>query len=85
VKTRVEQNTISRSWTVVHKGKRYSVNYTESDRQTLALCNRANWEISEETEDGIEELNTCAEEEARLVDQLIAFCIDTSPDFPSSS
>lgn len=84
----VEQNTVSRDWTVLCKGRRFFVNFTESDGQTLMLCNRANWEITEETEDGIEELHACvfkdssdenrkrAAENTRLKENLIAFCID---------
>ena len=44
---KVEQNIVSRDWTVLHKGRRFYVNFTESDVQTLALCNRDNWEVSE--------------------------------------
>jgi len=84
---RIEQNTISRDWTVVHEGRRFFVNFTESDGQTLALCNRDNWEIQEETEESIEELNVYvfsdsspeereqAEENAKITDKLIGFCI----------
>lgn len=83
----IEQNTISRDWIVLHDGRRFFVNFTESDGQTLALCNRDNWEVEEETEGGTEELNIYtfsndspeeqkrAEENARLMDRLIAFCI----------
>ena len=84
---RIEQNTISRDWTVVHKGRRFFVNLTESDGQTLALCNRDNWEIDEETEGSIRELNAYAcpgdrpgeqeqtRENAEMIDTLIGFCI----------
>jgi hypothetical protein len=87
MKMEIEQNTISRDWTVVHEGRRFYVNLTESDGQTLALCNRDNWDILEETETGTEELNCYifsdstpeqkreAEENAWRVDKLIAFCI----------
>ena len=63
------------------------MNFTESDGQTLALCNRENWQIHEETEAGTEELNydvfsdsspeqkQQAEENAWLINKLIAFCI----------
>jgi hypothetical protein len=83
----IEQNTMSRDWTVVHQGRRFFVNFTESDGQTLALCNRENWQIQEETEDGIEEFNAYvfsksspeeqkqAQENARMIDELIVFCI----------
>ncbi len=84
---RIEQNTISRDWTVLYKGRRFFVNFTESDGQTLALCNRDNWEIEEETEDGIREFHACllksgspqeekeAREKAKIMDKLIAFCV----------
>jgi hypothetical protein len=83
----IEQNTISRDWTVLCEGRRFFVNFTESDGQTLALCNRDNWQIYEETEEGIEELNAYvlstsspeereqAEENERVIQKLIAFCI----------
>lgn len=83
----IEQNIISRDRTVLHKGRRFFVNFTESDGQTLALCNRDNWQIHEETEDGTEELNTYvfndsspqereqAQENAKMIGELIAYCI----------
>jgi hypothetical protein len=85
---KIEQNTISRDWTILHKVRRFFVNLTESDGQTLMLCNRNNWEVSEETDDGIEELNAClfkdssaverkqAEENAKLIEKLIDFCME---------
>ena len=54
---RLEQNQISRDWTILHNGRRFYVNLTESDGHTLALCNRDNWEVWEQTEDGVEELS----------------------------
>jgi len=84
---KIEQNTISRDWTVLYKGRRFFVNFTESDGQTLALCNRDKWQIHEQTEDAIEELNAYAfnksspeereqaEENAKIIDKLIGFCI----------
>jgi hypothetical protein len=83
----IEQNTISRDWTVVHEGRRFYVNFTESDGQTLALCNRENWEIQEETEGSIEESGACAfgesslekqakvQENAEMIDMLMDFCL----------
>ena len=83
----IEENTLSRDWTVVHEGRTFYVNLTQSDGQTLLLCNRGNWEVQEETEEGTEELNCCvfknstpeqereAEENAWLIDKLIAFCV----------
>jgi len=85
---RLETNQISRDWTVIHKGRTFYVNYTEADCQTLALCNRNNWEVWEETDDGVEELNACvfkddtpeerarAEENSLLKEKLIRFCIE---------
>jgi hypothetical protein len=84
---KIEQNTISRDWTVLHKGRRFFVNFTESDGQTLALCNRDNWQIHEQTDDGIEEFDACvlsnsspeeqkrAQKNAEMIDKLIRFCI----------
>jgi len=84
---KIEQNTMSRDWTVLYKGRRFFVNFTESDGQTLALCNRDKWQIHEETEKSIEELNGYAfsksspeereqaEENAKIIDKLIGFCI----------
>ena len=85
---KVEQNTISRDWIVLYKGRRFFVNFTESDGQNLVLGNRDNWEITEQTEDGVEGVSACvfkssneaeqrqAEENAELIEELIAFCID---------
>jgi len=84
---KIKQNTISRDCTVSHEGRRFFVNFTDSDGQTLALCNRENWQIEEETEDGIEELNAYvfkgsspeekeqADENAKMMDKLIEFCL----------
>ncbi len=85
---RLEKNQISRDWTILHNGRKFYVNYTESDGQTLALCNRDNWEVWEETDDGVEELNEYvfkdntakerakAEENSLLKERLIMFCIE---------
>lgn len=64
------------------------MNFTESDGQTLMLCNRNNLDVSEETDDGVEELSVYlfkdssaaeqkrAEENVKLIEKLIAFCIE---------
>ena len=87
MKIEIEQNTISRDWTIVHKGRRFFVNFTNSDGQTLGLCNRENWQIHEETEDGTEELSPYvfsnsspeeqkqAEENADIIERLVDFCL----------
>ena len=66
----------------------FYVNYTQADGQTLALMNRDNWEVLEETDDGIEELDVygfadgTAEEREKvaenfeLMKKLIRFCIE---------
>ncbi len=84
----IETNQISRDWTILHEGRRFYVNYTESDGQTLALLNRDNWEVLEETDDDTEELNVYvfkedtpgerekAQENARLKEELVRFCIE---------
>jgi hypothetical protein len=84
----LELNQISRDWTVLHEGRTFYVNYTESDGQTLALLNRDNWEVWEQTEEGTEELDVYAfrgdsdqkREEARenfeIMKRLIRFCIE---------
>lgn len=83
----IQQNTISRDWTIVHEGRRFFVNFTDSGSQTLALCNRENWQIHEETENGIKELSPYASENsnakeqentqrnADLIEQLVDFCL----------
>ena len=82
----IEQNTISRDWTVTHEGRRFFVSFTDGDTQTLGLCNRDNWKIREETEDGIDEFGACifssspeerehAREDAEMMDMLIGFCL----------
>jgi len=73
---KIEQNIISRHWTVLHQGKKFYVNFTESDGQTLLLCNRDNWEVLEESEDCIEELDCRDKENIGLLEELLAFCID---------
>ena len=85
---RLETNLLSRDWTVIHKGRTFYVNYTEADCQTLALCNRGNWEVWQETDDGTEELNEYsfkddtpeqrrqAQKNAHLKHELLRFCID---------
>jgi hypothetical protein len=84
---KLETNQISRDWTIRHEGRTFYVNYTQSDGQTLALMNRDNWEVLEETENGTEELNIygCGDDTAEerktvrenfaLMKQLIRFCI----------
>jgi hypothetical protein len=83
----LERNQVSRDWTIRHEGRTFYVNYTQSDGQTLALMNRDNWEVLEQTEDGPEELNIYGfggqnkEDRAKargdfaLMKRLIRFCI----------
>ncbi len=83
----VESNQISRDWTVLHEGRTFYVNFTESDGQSLALLNRDNWEILEETDDSTEQLNIyifkddtpqqkrMARQNAKLAEELIKFCV----------
>jgi hypothetical protein len=59
MKMKIVQNTRARDWTVWHTGRRFCVDCTESDGQTLALVNRDNWQVCEETEDETEELDVC--------------------------
>jgi hypothetical protein len=85
---RLEMNQISRDWAIVHDGRKFHVNYTDSDGQTLALCNRNNWEVWEETDEGTEELDVYfsegdtpeeqrkAEKNSLLKERLIMFCIE---------
>ena len=87
-KMRIEVNQISRDWTILYDGRKFYVNFTESDGQTLALCNRDNWEVWEQTEEGTEELNVYvfegdtpkeqrkAEQNSLLKEKLIIFCIE---------
>jgi len=87
-KMRIEVNQISRDWTILYDGRKFYVNYTESDGQTLALCNRDNWEVREETDEGTEELyiyvfkndskeqRRKAEENFEIMKKLIRFCIE---------
>ena len=84
---KIEQNTISRDWTVLYRGHRYFVNFTISDGQTLLLCNREHWQIHKETEEEIEEFNAYvfsnsnhkekqqAAKNARIIEKLIQFCV----------
>ncbi|MBL7184985.1 MAG: hypothetical protein ISS70_01555 [Phycisphaerae bacterium] len=84
----LQMNQISRDWTILHAGRKFYVNYTDSDGQTLALCNRNNWEVWEETDEGTEELDVYfskgdtpkeqrkAENNSLLKERLIMFCIE---------
>ena len=84
---RVDINQISRDWTVQHNGRTFYVNFIESDGQTLALMNRDNWEVQEDTEDGVEELDIYGyssdspenkkqiEKNFKLMKKLILFCM----------
>ena len=86
-KMQVETNQISRDWTILHKGRKFHVNYTNSDGQTLALLNRDNWEIWEETDDETKEMDVyifksstpqqknVVEKNIRLAEELIKFCV----------
>ena len=83
----LERNQISRDWTILHEGRTFYVNYTQSDGQTLALMNRDKWEVLEETDEGPEELDIYsfrgdseedrakAQENFELMKRLIRFCI----------
>ena len=84
----LEANQISRDWTILHDGRKFYVNYTDSDTQTLALCNRDKWEVLEETDDGPQELDIYgfesdgpdeqgkADANFKLMKELIRFCIE---------
>ena len=82
-KMKIIQNTLSRDWFIECQGKTYYVNFTASDGQTLALCNRGNWEVL--TGDGEElgeyvmsgataEDRKTAAGNAELKEQLVKFC-----------
>ena len=83
----LEANQISRDWTILHKGRRFYVNYTDSDGHTLALMNRGNWLVLDENDDDLEELNVYAFKDstpkerrraarnALLKEELVRFCI----------
>jgi hypothetical protein len=87
-KMQLEANQISRDWTILHKGRTFYVNYTDSDGHTLALMNRSNWEVLEERDDDTEELNVyvfnastrkerkLAAKNALLKEELVKFCIE---------
>lgn len=84
----LEASLISRKWTVRHARRTFHVNCTESDMQTLTLCNRDNREVWEQTQDGSEALNIYSlasdtpkerrrvQEDFELIKQLIRFCIE---------
>lgn len=73
----IEQNSISRWWTIRYKGKTYCVDFTYSDGQTLALLNRNYWQITDTETD--EDVTTALEGEKptlseKEVDGIIDFC-----------
>lgn len=84
---KIEQNTISRDWKVCYLDRKFLVSFVQSDGLTLALCNRDNWEIWEETNEGTQELDIyvfndstsarrkAAHENAAIAQKLIRFCV----------
>ena len=88
-KMKIIQNTIIRDWFMEWQGKTFYVNFTASDGQTLALCNRDNWEVL--TGDGEElgeyvmsgataEDRKTAAGNAELKEQLVKFCMQNWDD-----
>ncbi len=85
---KLQGNQISRDWTVRHEGRTFYVNFTDSDTPTLALSNRDNWEIWEQTAEGREELDIyvfkndaakkrrTARNNFEIMKKLIRFCIE---------
>jgi len=85
---KLQGNRISRDWTVRHEGRTFYVNFTDSDTQTLALSNRDNWEVWEQTAEGREELDIYvfkndsletrkkARNNFEIMKKLIRFCIE---------
>ena len=85
---KLQGNRISRDWTVRHEGRTFHVNFTDSDTPTLALSNRDNWEIWEQTAEGREELDIYvfksdsletrkkAESNFEIMKKLIRVCIE---------
>jgi ABC-type tungstate transport system permease subunit len=83
----LELNQISRDWIILHKGRTFYVNYTDSDGQTLVLLNRDNWEIWEDMGERTELLNVygfstdtpqqrkAIGKNVRLANELIKFCV----------
>ena len=84
---RLEQNTISRDWTVTHEGRRFFVDFACRDAPIPGVYDREKWRIREETDEGIEEFGACvsndsspeeqakAEERAGMIEKLIEFCL----------
>jgi hypothetical protein len=48
---------INRIWKVKVNGKEYTVDFMDSDFQTLALMNRGNWEVFDEEGDTVTDQN----------------------------
>lgn len=74
----VEQNSISRWWTIKYKGKTYCVDFTYSDGQSLALLNRNYWQITDTETD--EDVTLAFEGQEPIlsekeVNEIIDFCI----------
>ena len=84
---RLEQNTISRDWTVTHEGRRFFVDFACRDAPIPGVYDREKWRVREETDEGIEEFGACvsngsspeewakAQEHAGMIEKLIEFCL----------
>lgn len=75
---KIQQNTITRIWEVAFKGKTYFVDLTYSDGQTLALCNRGYWEITDENNEEVCYAMNGEEPELseKETDEIIKFCVE---------
>ena len=72
----IQQNTISRDWTVVHRGKTYFVNFMYSDGQILGPCNRGHLEIKDEAgDDAMYEVDRKARLSEAEVDEIVECCL----------
>ena len=81
---KLTQTIIDKTFFVQHKGKTYAVNYVNSDGQTLALCNRDNWDITDEEGEllNIYSFSKMAKKDEQeikknihLFEELVNFCI----------
>ena len=80
---KLTQTVIQKTFRVEYKEKVYYVDYLNSDRQTLVLLNRDDWEICDEDHNDLD-IYTFYEDKKRirevkknllLADKLISFCI----------
>ena len=89
---KIERHSISISWTIVYKKRKFHIDFRESDGHVAGLCNKDCWQVYKEINGVVEELPTFvfaaatpkerkqAQENLRLEEKLIRFCVENFGD-----